>query len=217
MDGDGELQIAHKLIRELQFEVDSLKKRIEVLELENARLSTSLSDTQKMYDDNTNHQILQDGEILLSNVGESGETNQLEKRAELDILGPSQCKFSFPSILYGEGNDSVISQNSSFKGIEDPGLPNEHGMQVGHGAIKLMSGVQKGHGTQQESVWEQVNMDNEPLKNPSTVSGQTEAEVSLRHQSTGFQEVSDIQVDHKRKKRKDKKKRGWLEFFKLVF
>lgn len=75
MDGGEELHAAYKLIRDLQCQVDSLKKRIQVLELENARL-LSLNNAQQIHDESETNQGHLDGNILSPRMGQPHKITQ---------------------------------------------------------------------------------------------------------------------------------------------
>lgn len=206
MEGGEELHAAYKLIRDLQFQVDSLKKRIQVLELENARL-LSLSNTQKIYDESESNQGHQDGKILSPRVGQPHKLTQAENNTGVHMFGPTEYNFSMLNI---EDNEYVTIQGSSMEGISNSVSPNMQSVVVGNAATKVTSDVNRDHEMQKENALEEVNIKNEHLTDPGFVFQQTKLDNFQLNCANGFNEASDGCIGHESRKQKAKFRRDGL-------
>lgn len=208
MEGGEELHAAYKLITDLQNQVDSLKKRIQVLELENARL-LSLSNTQKIYDESESNQGHQDGRILSYRVGQPHKLTQAENSTGMHVFDRTEYNLSMLNI--GD-NEYVTIQGSSIKGISNSNSssPNMHSIVVDNVATKVTSDVNRDHEMHKENALEEVNIENEHLTDPAIVFRQTKSDNFQLDCTNGFNEASDKCVGHKSKKQKAKLKRDVL-------
>lgn len=206
MEGGEELHAAYKLITDLQNQVDSLKKRVQVLELENARL-LSLGNTEKIYDESESNQGHQDVTILSDRVRQPHNLTQAENSTGVHVFGPTEYNLSMLNI--GD-NEYVTIQDSSIKGISNSSSLNMHNIVVGNAATKVTSDVNRDHEMHKENALEEVNIVNEHLTDPATVFRRTKSDNFQLDCTNGFNEAFDKCVGHKSKKQKAKLKRDGL-------
>ncbi|KAH9323371.1 hypothetical protein KI387_018010, partial [Taxus chinensis] len=171
-----------------------------VLELENAKLSANTSNTQYMHEQKKSCQILLNGEIR---VGDSNEINKRKSKIEFDIQESNEQDLS---MLNMEDNDHVIIQDSSREDTVVSHSSTLHRVEFGETASSVKSIMQGGHEIYPESAVGQANSENRPLAKLDAVFGKTEVDNCLVDESSGFHEISGIQDDHNRKKRKENKK-----------
>lgn len=206
MEGGEELHAAYKLIRDLRCQVDSLKKRIQVLELENARL-LSLSNAQQIHDESETKQGHQDGNILSPRLGQPHKIAEAENSRGVHMFEPTEYNFSTLSI---DDKEYVTIQGTSMEGISNSVSLNMQSVVVGNAVVKVTTDVDRDHEMQKDNTLEGVDFINEHLRDPGTVFEQTKLDNFQLNCNNGFSEASGVCIGHKSKKQKAKLKRDGL-------
>lgn len=194
----------HNLIADLQYQIVALKKRIQDLELQNARLSANVSNTQNIHEKIESYQVLYNG---MSRDGDSNEPYQAENTLDFDFHDSNAC---VPSKLSREDNDYVTIQGNS----TEHALICSSSSMLRMGFEDTVSGVKgtiQGREMSHVSAMEQFNIDNEPLAEPDTVFGHTVANKFLLDHSNGVHDMTDIQDGLCWEKTKNKKTIGCIQ------